>query len=68
MTMIDRILDVMLARGLNADEADVIAIIEALRDPTEIMFRARPVSVADRNDWERIWRWQIDAMLRPNDL
>ena len=61
--MIDRILEVMLSRGLNANEADAIAIIEAMRDPTEAMFRARPISCPERADWERIWGWQIDAML-----
>jgi hypothetical protein len=61
--MIDRILDVMLSCGLNADETDAIAIIEAMRDPTEAMFRARPIAIPERSDWERIWGWQVDAML-----
>ena len=61
--MVDRLLDIMLARGLNADEIDVIAIIEAMRDPTEAMFRARPIAISERSDWERIWGWQVDAML-----
>lgn len=61
--MIDRILDVMLSRGLMADENDAKAIIEAMRDPTEAMFLARPVDVPKREMWSQWWEWQIDAML-----
>jgi len=61
--MIDRILDVMLSRGLNANEADVVAIIEAMRDPTDAMFRARPIACAEREMWSMWWGWQIEAML-----
>ena len=61
--MIDRILDLMLSRGLNANEEDVIAIIKALRVPTDMMYRARPIHIPERADWDRIWGWQIEAML-----
>ena len=61
--MIDRILDLMLSRGLNANEEDVIAIIKALRVPTDMMYRARPIHIPERVDWDRIWGWQIEAML-----
>jgi hypothetical protein len=48
---------------LNADEADAIAIIEAMRDPTDAMFRARPIVCAEREMWLKWWNWQIEAML-----
>lgn len=65
--MIDRILDVMLSRGLMADEDDARAIIEAMRDPTEKMYLSRPVDVPDREVWLRWWGWQIDAMKEAPD-
>jgi hypothetical protein len=39
------------------------AAIEALREPTEAMYLARPVGIPERADWNRIWGWQIEAML-----
>lgn len=61
--MIDRVLDVMLSRGLMAEEADARAVIEAMREPTELMWLARPVACPKRETWARWWNWQIDAML-----
>jgi len=27
------------------------------------MYRARPIHIPERADWDRIWGWQIEAML-----
>ncbi len=61
--MVERILDVMQSRGLMADEADALAVVEAMRDPTEAMFLARPVYIPHGDAWRQIWEWQIDAIL-----
>ena len=68
MTMIDKILDVMQARGLQAYEPDVKAVIEAMRDPTEAMWLSRPVGCPEREMWARWWGWQIDAMLNEDAI
>jgi hypothetical protein len=39
------------------------AAIEALREPTEEIYLARPVSIHDREDWAKLWRGAIDAAL-----
>ena len=43
--------------------ASAKAAVEALREPTDAMYRARPISIPERPDWLRIWGWQIDAIL-----
>ena len=61
--MVDRILDVMQSRGLLADEADARAVIEAMREPTEAIYLARPVIISERSIWRGIWSGIIDAAL-----
>lgn len=63
MSMADRLLDVMQSRGLMADDGDVRAVIEALRDPTEAMWLSRPIDCPEREMWAKWWGWQVDAML-----
>ena len=61
-----RILDVMLSHGLNVKEADVIAILNALRDPTDEMAQAVFLETGDPCWLEnaiKAWQAGIDAAL-----
>lgn len=44
-------------------KANARAVVEAMREPTEAIYLARPVHIHDREDWRRIWQGAIDAAL-----
>ncbi len=62
--MVDRVLDLMLARGLMADEADVRYVIRAMREPTEAMQDAGAFPRENRMPVAYIWRAMLDAALK----
>jgi hypothetical protein len=66
--MIDRILDVALARGLNADEDDIRTLIRAMRELTEEMTERGINELDDGMDDHMMitlcWHAMIDEVLR----
>jgi hypothetical protein len=66
LSMIDRILYTMRVRGLTANEADAVALINAMREPTDEMAEAGFQFTGDpcwQDDVKRAWRAMIDESL-----
>jgi hypothetical protein len=53
-----------LVRPLLLEEAKaaVLATLEAIREPSEAVYLARPVIIPDRKDWATFWAGAIDAL------
>ncbi len=68
--MIDHVLDIMLSRGLMADDSDARALVAAMRIPTKAMLDAAwrlpddGPAIIYKSAIEEKWREMIEAALK----
>jgi len=62
--MIDRVLDIMLSRGLNATQDDARAAIEAMREPSGAMSNAGWRQISAATDPDAVYQAMINEALK----